>query len=360
MNGLRAIIIFSILIIVHEFGHFIAARFKGIKVEKFAIGFGPPLFKRKIGETLFLVCIFPLGGYVKMAGDERSQCSGAAGEFFSKSAGERSQVVFAGPLFNYLLAFVIFWFFAFLGFPSSEPVVGKVLDGKPAQSAGIRAGDRIVAVNDEAVNSWTRMAAIIHHSSQQVDLTIEREGELVELTSGLEAEEGVDELGRPKNISIIGITPRIIKHDAVLSFLHGGKTLFVLTGRFFKGIGAIILGIVPFKKAAIGPLGIYFLASQAAQSGILAVLQLMAVLSLSLALINLFPIPVLDGGHIALFLLEKVRKRQLTQRTEELLNRIGLALLGALFIFVFYNDIKRGPHFQQKDDATVSRNETVP
>ncbi len=358
MTTLIVIIVFSILVIVHEFGHFIAARRIGIRVEKFAIGFGPAIFKKKIKETTFLVCAFPLGGYVKMAGEERSQCKGSGDEYFSKSVGERMQVVFSGPLFNYLLAFLLFWFFSFLGFPSSKPIVGKIINDYPAALAGVQAQDKIIAVDSEEVKDWNHMHSMIKTSEGSVELTIEREGNIVLIKSGLKVDEVTDDLGRVHNESRIGILPQVVKYKPFASFVDGAKTLLSHTVRFFKGIGAIIFGIIPFKKAALGPIGIYFLTAEVAKIGVLSVLKLLAILSLSLGLINLFPIPVLDGGHIMLFIIEKIRNKCVSNKTEGILNRIGVAILATLMVFVFYQDIKRGRNIFGDESPASSNSES--
>ena len=148
------VIVLSVLIVIHEFGHFLVARKSGVRVEKFAIGFGKELLKIKGKETDFSICLFPLGGYVKLAGENRAELKGADNEFFSQPASTRIKIVFAGPLFNYILAFMLFWLIAMLGFPYHDNVVGKVLDGYPAKEAGVKENDRIVEVNGKKVADW--------------------------------------------------------------------------------------------------------------------------------------------------------------------------------------------------------------
>ncbi|MBN3039598.1 MAG: site-2 protease family protein [Candidatus Omnitrophica bacterium] len=351
MGAITAIIIFSILIVVHEFGHFLAAKQAGVKVEKFSIGFGPTILKIKGKETIFQICIFPLGGYVKMAGEDRQSCSGQSNEFFSKPVGLRARIVMAGPLSNYLMAFFIFWAIAFIiGVPSSKPVVGQVLAEYPAVEAGITAGDIIVAVNGQSVKNWQDMASIIHKSRDKINLTILRDKKLMSLDSELNMKEDMDEFGKKIEVANIGIAPVMNKYDFIGSFLKAGYTIKTHTVRFFRGIYAILTGIVPFEKAVIGPLGIGFLSSKVAQADFFVQLNFLALLSISLGLINLFPIPVLDGGHLMFFLVEKVRKKEVSKRTEEILTKVGLALLAVIFLFAFYNDVKRGPHFFDEDN----------
>ena len=250
---------------------------------------------------------------------------------------------------------MLFWLFSFLGFPSSKAIVGKTIDDYPAALAGVQIEDRIIAVDSEEVKDWNHMHSMIKTSEGNVELTIEREGAIVMVKSTLQVDEVTDDLGRVHNESRIGILPQESKYKPFASFVDGAKTLFAHTIRFFKGIGAIILGIVPFKKAAMGPIGIYFLTSEVAKVGILAILKLVAILSLSLSLINLFPVPVLDGGHITLFIIEKIRNKRISDKTEDALNRIGIALLATLMIFVFYQDIRRGSNiFGDKEEAVPS------
>lgn len=354
MSILFVIIIFSILIIAHEFGHFIAARQAKIKVEKFAIGFGPPLFRIKRKETEFLICLFPLGGYVKLAGDNRSEYKGFSYEFLSKAVGVRMRVVFAGPLFNYFLALIIFWIIALVGFPYHDTIVGEVLRDFPAGKAGVRKGDKILEVEGLKVDNWTEMTKIIQKSKDKVSLKIERDGQSLLLDVPLKEKEITDGFGRKKWVSVIGILSsakiKIIKYSFPRAFLKGFEALFNSTFLIVKGFIFIFLGIIPFKEAVAGPIGIYYIASEAVKVGIVATLHLMAILSVTLAIINLFPIPVLDGGHLLFFLIEKIKKKPLKEKTEDILTRLGLAFIAGLIIFVFYNDMRRfGPKIWNKE-----------
>ncbi|MBU0878302.1 MAG: RIP metalloprotease RseP [Candidatus Omnitrophica bacterium] len=337
------IFILSILIVVHEFGHFLAAKQAGVRVEKFAIGFGPPLLKINGKETQFLICLFPLGGYVKLAGDTRSGCQGFSHEFLSKPVGIKMRIVFVGPLFNYLLAFILFWGMGLIGFPHLDTVVGGVLEGYPAYQAGLKEGDKILEVGGRRVEYWAEMAKVIHEASEKTSLKIEREGKIILLDISLKEKEVVDELGAKRNVSLIGIFAsekvKIIKYNFFKAFLKGGEALFNLTTLIGKGFIAMIFRKVSVKDAVTGPIGIYYITSQAVRMGIIAILHLMAVLSTSLAVVNLFPLPVLDGGHLLIFFIEKIRKRSLSEKTEDFLTRAGLTFIGLLAIFIFYNDI---------------------
>lgn len=343
------IIIISILIIVHEFGHFIGARLSGVKVEKFAIGFGPPFLTWQGKETKVLICLFPLGGYVKLAGDDRAECKGRVFEFLSKPVRIKMGIVFAGPLFNYILAFLLLWCVSFIGLPYPDCVVGEVLKDYPAYAAGIQLGDRIVEVSGKRVESWPEMTKIIYKSKHTISMTIERDGQMLSLTVPLKEREIADDFGKKRNVSVIGIAHdpkrfKIIKYNFFRAFTKGLETLFNLTVLFLKGLFFTILGIVPLRDAATGPLGIYIITQEVVKLGISYLLFHLAVLSLSLSLVNLIPLPLFDGGHLFLFLIEKLRKRPLSEQAENILVKAGFAIIGLLVLVVFYNDIvKFGP-----------------
>ena len=354
MGMLAVVVIFSVLIVIHEFGHYIAAKRSGVRVEKFALGFGPVLFKRKGKETEFVICAFPLGGYVKLAGDTRESCKGLEHEFLSKPVGIKSKIVFAGPLFNYFLALFIFCIIALIGFPYSDSVIGSVLEDYPAQAAGVQEGDRILAVDGKEVEHWLDMAERIYQAKDTVNLRIEREGESISFDIPLREEKITDIFGKKKNVSVIGIIAssriKIIKYGFPQALAKGFESLFRLTFLVIKGFVFMILGIIPFKEAVAGPVGIYYITSEVVKVGVTATLYLVAALSVSLTIINLFPIPVLDGGHLFFFFLEKIRGKPVSERVEENLTRAGLGFLILLIIFIFYNDIVRfGPKIWDKD-----------
>lgn len=346
--------IFSVLVVIHEFGHYIVAKRMGVRVERFSLGFGPVIFKRRGRETEFVVCAFPLGGYVKMAGDNREEHKGLSYEFLSKPVGVRSKIVFAGPLFNYFLALFIFCIIAFIGFPYPDSVVGSLLDGYPAQAAGVEKGDRILSVNGREVGHWSDMAKAIYRASDRVELRIERKGEILTLDIPLRREEVTDDFGKKKNVSIIGIGAssqvKIVRYGFPQAIVKGIESLLSLTFLVIKGFVFMILGVIPFKEAVAGPVGIYYITSEVIKIGVVATLHLMAALSISLSVINLFPVPVLDGGHLLFFFLEKLRGRPVSAKVEDGLTRLGLGFLICLIMFIFYNDIVRfGPRILQKD-----------
>ena len=351
-------IIFSVLIVIHELGHYIAAKCSGVRVDKFSLGFGPVLFRKKGKETEFVICVFPLGGYVKMAGDTREDHKGFEHEFLSKPIGIKSKIVFAGPLFNYLLALVIFCIMAFIGFPYPDSVVGSVLEDYPAASSGVQEGDRILAVDGNEVEHWLDMAEKIYQAEGVTNLRIEREGEIISLDIPLRQKEIIDDFGKKKNVSVIGIGAssqvKIVKYNFSQAIIKGFQSLFNFTFLVIKGFLFMILGKIPLKEAVGGPLAIYYYTSEAVKIGIVTTLGLVAALSVSLTIINLLPIPVLDGGHLLFFFLEKVRGKPISEKVEDNLTRIGLSFLIVFLVFVIYNDcVRYGSKIFGKDKDSV-------
>ena len=353
------ILVLSALIVVHEFGHFLVAKKNGVVVEKFSIGFGPVLFSRKGKETEFLISAFPLGGYVKLKGESRTECSGVNGEFFSKPVGIRSRVVLAGPFFNYIFAFVLFWIIAVIGF--SEPdynstAIGEVLTDYPAAAAGLKADDQIVAVNGVSVGDWKKMQVLITDKPGNVAIKVKRNDELLDFTIERKASEIEDYYGRKSTKQLIGITPSVkqSKYNVFTGFLKGLELLFTLTWFMIKGFWLMLSGALPAREALSGPIGIYHITAQAREAGIGAIFHLMAVLNISLTIINLLPLPLMDGGHAFFFFLEKIRGKQLSEKTEDIAARVGFGLIILLMVFTVYNDLLRfGPKWMKGKDVPV-------
>ncbi|MCM8823830.1 MAG: RIP metalloprotease RseP [Candidatus Omnitrophica bacterium] len=339
------ILVLSGLIIVHEFGHFITARLNHIRVDEFAIGFGKPIFRKKFKETFFLICMIPLGGYVKLAGDDRYRFKGGNDEFLSKPAGIRARVVIAGPLFNYLFSFIIFWFIFIIGMPYLDNVIGGVMDNSPAQRIGLKAGDRVLEVNGRKVNTWTDIQGFIRKSKDDIELIILRGDERLNFKIKPEYKEIKDIFGREKSLPIIGIKSSMeikeVKENFFVAFIKAFNRTVELTIFIFQGLYYTIVGVIPFKESLAGPITIFKLTSSTAKEGVVALLHLVGVIGISLSIVNLFPIPVLDGGYLPLLFLEKIRKKPLSEKAEYILTRLGMVLIGVLVILAFYSDILR-------------------
>lgn len=346
LKPLIILCVVGVLILTHEFGHFLAARVSGIDVTKFAIGFGPLLFKKKIKNTLFLIHAIPLGGYVKMAGDEREKCVGAEGEFFSKPVGVRARVVFFGPLFNYLCSFLIMWFLFTVGMPIAGTKIGGIIQGSPAQKAGLQEEDEILAINGKKVEEWSQMQSAVYNSKGGLNLLVKRGGTSLDVDVFPEPISGKDEYGRKSRQRQIGVYSdesniKVVRYNVFVAFKKGAQRTITLTRLIITGFYLLFTGEISFKEGVGGPIEIYRIASRTIQYGPTALLNFVSLIGISLAIVNLLPIPVLDGGHLLLFLIEKLRGKPLNKKVEDILTHIGWLILGVLMFFVFYNDIMK-------------------
>lgn len=341
------ILILSILIIVHELGHFMAAKRKGVRVERFSLGFGPQLLKEKKGDTEYSVSAIPLGGFVKFAGDNLEEYKGRSYEYFSKSPGERFQIIFFGPLLNYILGFLCFWIIFFVGYPTLTTKVGGLLDGFGAKDAGLQVGDKIIAVDGQKVAFWEELQNIIQaeRQSTEVKLSVLRDNKEFTVDARIKEKNIEDSLGQKRKIGLLGITPfdEVVKvrYGFLESFLLGINKTWNLTVMTYKSLWRMLTGRLSIRESVTGPLGIFDITAKAASLGMIAVLHLVAVLSISLAIFNLLPLPVLDGGHILFLAIEKIRGKTLSIKTERIIAQIGVTLIVSLAVFITYNDIVR-------------------
>lgn len=347
LNLLIFLFILSVLIVVHEFGHFMIAKLVGVRVEVFSLGFGTKIISKKRKDTEYCVGIVPLGGYVKLAGDNLEEYKGNADEYYYKAPSQRAAIVFFGPLLNYCLGFVCFWIIFFAGYPNLTTRVGDVVEGMGAKAAGIQAGDIILSVNGQKVKFWDEMQKVIHGSSpaQEVSVVVLRNNSERSYKIRLKEQEVDDLLGQKKTVGLIGIRPSKefvkVRHGPLESFALSGKKTVELTVMTYKALWRMITGKLSLKESVTGPLGIFYITSEAASLGIIALLHLVAVLSISLCLFNLLPLPVLDGGHIFLIAVEKIRGRNISAKTERVIGGIGLSVIITLAVVVTYNDFLR-------------------
>jgi len=332
-------------VLVHEFGHFIAAKRLGIRVEKFSFGFGPKLFSVHKSDTEYLISAIPLGGYIKMAGDEPGEgLTGKSFEFLSRSVRERFLVIFAGPLLNYILAFLIFSVIFMFGNPTLTTEVGSLLKDYPAEKSGLMVGDKIIKADGKDVKYWEDMTEIIHkHLEGPIKLAIEKSGKISEVEIRPVIREVKDIFGKQTKIALLGIAPsqkiESVRYGFFESFSKGFRKIIDLTFITYKAIWSIITGRLSVKESMTGPIGIFIIAGKAAQMGLIYLFHLMAMLSASLAIFNLLPLPVLDGGHILFLFVEKLRGKPLSVKVQENIANIGVGLLILLTVFIFYNDI---------------------
>ncbi len=340
--------ILGILIVVHEFGHFIVAKRVGVRVEQFSLGFGVKIFGRKIKETEYSVNAIPLGGYVKLAGESLEDCKGASDEYMSKSVLQRGLIIFFGPLLNYLLGFLCFWLIFFAGYPTLTAKVGGLVEGLGAKDAGIQVGDKIIAVDERPVVFWEDLQSAVQakKTKEKVLLSLLRSGREYKIEVRLREKEVRDPLGQKRNVALLGITPFLdefvkIRHGPWQSLVLSMNKTGELTVMTYKALFMMITGKMSLRQSVTGPLGIYYITSKAASMGLIAVLHLIAILSVSLAIFNLLPLPVLDGGHILFLAIEKIRGKRLSIKAEHIITQAGLTLIILLAVFVTYNDLVR-------------------
>jgi len=349
LNLLIFAAVLGILIVMHEFGHFFAALRNGVTVEKFSIGFGPMLLRKKVKGIVFTISLIPFGGYVKLSGDSREESKGNPDEFLSKKIWQRALIVFAGPLLNFLFALVLFWFIFAVGFPMQKAIVGEVLKGYPAESAGIQAGDVIIKINDTAVTYWNELTSAIHAIKPETTVRVTlRRNNLEQVLQIPTRTTSVDTVFQKKKVGIIGVSPSgeydFIKYKPFMAVVKGTQHTFMISYLTLKGFAQLITGKASLKESVTGPIGIYYITAQAAKAGFVALMNFLAVLSLSLAIFNLVPFPVLDGGHLFFLLVERFRGRPLSEKLEQRITQFGFSVLIVLVVFILYNDILRfGP-----------------
>lgn len=335
LTFLSIIFVFSIFIISHELGHLLLARKFGIKVEKFSLGFGLPLLKFKGKETEYLISLVPLGGYVKIAGMEPGERDHPRG-FYGKSLRERLIVVGAGSFMNYLVGIILFSLVFSLGFytlDTESTIVGEVKKGFPAEEVGIKPGDRIVEVEGRKAQKWQDLFLFIGKSEKKsISLKVEREGELFLLRVSPRLEGGR---------KVIGISPRkvFVKLNPLFAFGEGIKKAAFLSWAIIYSLGAMIGGKLPLELT--GPVGIARIIGKGAKMGFVPLIGLTAFISINLGLINLFPLPALDGSRIVFLLLEWIRKKPLKPQVEEFIQYVGFLVLMGLIILITYQDLAR-------------------
>jgi regulator of sigma E protease len=341
------VVILGAVILIHEFGHFIAAKLCGVRVEKFSLGFGRRLVSVKKGDTEYMISAIPLGGYIKMSGDEAGEkLTGARSEFLSRSVLDRFKIIFAGPLFNYIFAFALFTAVFMAGTPVLTNEIGAVMEGYPAKQAGLMAGDSIIEIDGRKISYGdVLVAAINRHTKGAMTLTVRRQDKVFkkEIKPVVEVRKtGLD--NKEVRIARIGIQPaqKIEKggYGFFGSVYMGARATWQVTAITYEAIWLMVTGRLSLREMT-GPIGIFMFTAQAAKLGLIYVVNLTALLSASLAIFNLLPLPVLDGGHIFFLMIEKIRGKPVSGKTQEAIGNIGIGLLILLTVVIFYNDIAK-------------------
>ena len=348
-NIFAFVIVLGVLIFFHELGHFLVARLFGVGVEKFSLGFGPRIFGKKIGMTDYRLSAIPLGGYVKMIGEEPDVKIDPAEipySFTHKHVLKRILIVAAGPAFNFFLAAIIFYFiFQISGLYILQPSVGKVQENRPAQAAGLQAGDMIVAIDDVTVKSWDEMSESISNSGgKRLALTVRRGTSEIRLNVEPVLTTSKNLFGEDIQRYVIGIAA---SGDGFTRELNAFQALSESIGQTYRITKLTIVSIVKIIQGSIssktlgGPIMIAEMAGQQAKAGAGNLVFFIALLSINLAVLNFLPIPVLDGGHLLFFFIELAIGRPVNTRMREIAQQVGMFILILLMVYVFYNDITR-------------------
>lgn len=347
MMIITAILVLAVIILVHEWGHFIACRSAGIEVEEFSIGFGPKLFSinrktdqpktEQTGRTEYSLRLFPIGGYVRMAGADPDDMDNPAG-FNQASPWQRIKVLAAGPVMNFVLAVIIFIFaFTLIGIPQvvNEALLGEVVAGRPAAQAGLESGDRVMKIDGRQVSTWEEMVGIIQKTPKggSLEMVVMRDGEQHTFSVNPEYNEA-------SKTSVLGVSATLSYQKMGLweGIKMGFINTYATTVLMLQGLVQLITGAVS-ADALAGPVGITRMIGEAAQGGLIYLLNFTALLSINLGVINLLPFPALDGSRIVFTGLELVRGRPIEAERENFIHLIGFVVLLGLIILVTFNDI---------------------
>jgi regulator of sigma E protease len=357
-NFFSFIFIISIIVFIHEFGHFYVARLCGVKIDEFALGFGKELFgfNDKKG-TRWKFCLIPLGGYVKMYGDKNAasmpnleQANNMPQEekeksFIFKNVYQRIAIVSAGPIANFLLAITIFTFlFQVNGLTTVLPIVDMVSENSAAFEAGLQKGDRILAVDAKEITDFEEIRGIVSQSAEKaLQLKVSRQGEIINIAITPKAQVTKDLFGDEIKVGMIGVSSSSISSQELTlgqSFIHANKETYNISIAIFKAIGELVTGRRSVEELG-GPIKIAQYTGKTVDMGAMAVLWFMAMISVNLGVMNLLPVPVLDGGHLFYYLIELIFRKPLPQKAQQIGFHLGFSLVMALMLFTTFNDVRQ-------------------
>ena len=346
MGIIIAILVLSFLIFFHELGHFIIARLVGVKVEVFSIGFGKKLICKKYGDTNYCLSAIPLGGYVQMKGQDDTdptQKSNDPDSYTTKTPFQRILILLGGPFFNILLAFLIYLGIAMTGWKKLAPEIGAVLPNSAAVNI-IKKGDIITKINNYPIKTWDDIKTAVDNSTPPLHLTIKRENKFLNVIINPKIMQTKDIFGENIKRKLIGISPSgkiiTIHYPLIDSFKIAFDETIEKSKLIFTGFMKMVTGAIGLDNVS-GPVTIVKVTSDATHYGVVAVLLLTALISVNLGILNLLPIPALDGGHIMFNLYELITRKELNEEIMIKLTIGGWMILGSLMILGFYNDITR-------------------
>lgn len=329
LTFLLTILLFSVMVIPHEFGHFAAAKLSGIKVNEFSVGMGPKIFQKQGNETKYSIRIFPIGGFCAMEGEDEESDNPRA--FNNVSTLKKIFVLSSGAIMNILVALLLMIITVqIIGTPTN--VVGSIEKNSPAELAGLRAGDRIVELDNKEINSWEDFVQEMRtKESKQIEIGVERKGNYKEFIINPIYKDGRQ---------VIGVTSKPA-HNLFKSAIYGSKSTWQINSAMYSGLYKMLTGKVNFKKNVAGPIGIISLVGKTSKEGFISFIYLAVIISINLAVINMLPFPALDGGRILFTLIRKITGNAISDELEGKIHLAGFAILIALLIFVTWNDILR-------------------
>lgn len=356
MNAvLSFLLVLGILIFVHELGHFLFAKLFKVRVLKFSLGFGNKLIGKTWGETEYLISAFPLGGYVKMYGEQPGEEVAEADKevsFSHKTVGQRFWIVFGGPLFNLLFAVLVFWLmFVFAGRPdlAETTKIGTISAGSSAEKAGLKKDDLILTINDHKVTSWEQVSSSVRDSGgKKMQLVVQRGSDMLTIEATPVRDMVKNIFGEPtEERYLLGMSRaedvvyrKVSLPESVILALQHTWSMIVLT---VMGLVKMIQRVIPASELG-GPIRIAEIAGEQLKEGWINLIHFTGLLSVNLGILNLLPIPILDGGHLVFLSIEAIRRKPMGEMALMRAQQVGMALLGTLMLFVFYNDIARIVH----------------
>ena len=347
MGTITFLLVLSFLVFFHELGHFLAARYFGVRVHVFSIGFGKQFFAKEWRGTTWQLSLIPLGGYVKMKGQDDSNpalIENGDDSYNTKKPWQRIIILFAGPFANFLLAAILYFSIAIMGASTFAAQIGTVQKNSPAFNAGILKDDLIIRINEKEIKAWEDIGKIIVNSQGPLKFYIKRDNKLIAKTINPYISDSQNMFKEKIKKRMIGISPsgKVIQLDLSLSeslVYAYEKTIFSST-MIFQGVQKLIQGIIPSSEIG-GVITIGKVISDASESSIIALFTITALISVNLGVLNLLPIPALDGGHIMFNIYEMITKRKPSDKVFMFLTIAGWVILGSLMLLGIYNDIKR-------------------